>query len=247
MKEGANLSSESDGENALRIRLRVCQPNGRPFENDRRYYHERKYEVNYSGEPINGSHDTSTSKYGTKERKRSSRQEKHKVNGISDVHSETDSDILLENPKSVDSLDGPFDGTGGMNFNPEPVPRKRTYTSSSANSDSEGITRRPSVIGRKRGRRASRKSASDEFGNLDEIEGMQCGIYLTGPEDNHNENLVDPKRIPENFNPLDLVWAKCRGYPSYPAMVSSYKSSSSWCLAAIKKRENNRVASARFL
>ena len=217
-REGANISSESDGESGLRIRLRVCRPNGKPFGEDTRYSKERGYQVNHIA-PLNGTHEELQSKFD-RSGSRLSRNEHNKVNGISEVYSETDSDFPLENPKSVESLDGPFDGNGGLPYNNEPVSRKRTYTSSSANSDSEGITRRPAVVGRRRGRRPSKKSFSDDCGNVDNVEGMQCGIYWTGPEDNHNEDLIDPKKHPTNFLPLDLVWAKCRGYPSYPAMVS---------------------------
>ena len=35
-------------------------------------------------------------------------------------------------------------------------------------------------------------------------------------------NSILPYEEETELEPLDLVWAKCRGYPSYPALVSPY-------------------------
>ena len=104
-------------------------------------------------------------------------------------------------------------------------PRKRTYTGSSANSDNEGG--QPNSISQrrrshKRGRQKRPKlSFLQEFADLEGINDIKYGVYMVHEKET---DLLDPKIEPKVLDSLSLIWAKCKGYPSYPALVSDFHS-----------------------
>jgi len=87
--------------------------------------------------------------------------------------------------------------------------RKRTYTSSS---DSEGNIHLAKRKLNKRGRQKEKLSLQ----NLEGLSDIKYGVYMVN---NEETNLLDPKIHPEAIDFLALIWAKCKGYPSYPALT----------------------------
>lgn len=120
------------------------------------------------------------------------------------------------------------DGGGGGTLNIST--RKRAYTYSSANSDPDmpvhvGSTNGGggSLLGRrrshKRGRQKKRPKLSfrQEFADLEGINDIKYGVYMVNDRET---DLLDPKVEPKSLDFLSLIWAKSKGYPSYPALVS---------------------------
>lgn len=135
---------------------------------------------------------------------------KDNVNGFSngDLHETEHEDCLLTDDIETENFSDVYGYTA----------RKRTYTSSSANSDSEEAATTTQKKSHKRGRQKSntKLSLKQEFGDLEGINDIKYGIYMVYSDES---NLLDPKGHPETLDMLTLIWAKCRGYPSYPALV----------------------------
>lgn len=205
----------------LKLRLRVEKPTSKkdtptPICNENtRQLLTRSKSVDtprQNGDLTNGSdaHQVSKRRFSSQSHNTRSRDSSTVVNGISPTKgrsdiSEIEDDCFYDDYSHIDAE--------------RRTPRKRTYTSSSANSDTDMSgtnTRRKS---HKRGRQKSAKlSFRQEFGDLEGLDDIKYGIYMINTEESH---LLDPKNEPPLLDMLSLIWAKCKGYPSYPALVSS--------------------------